>query len=137
MTQTFKVEPSNGETNIGFGHSLSISDELVVGGAPSKGENFSANGSAYLFKIIIADDVANKHKECISIFPNPTTGIVNINCNIDIQNIKITDISGKTILEKAINQFNGFIDLTSYSGNIFILNVQTKQEIQNSILIKE
>lgn len=69
----------------------------------------------------------------ISIFPNPTHGIIIVNTNERIENITVLDISGKVILETTKNE----IDLTNYEKGTYILKVTTKNGIFTKTIIKE
>ena len=71
----------------------------------------------------------------INIYPNPTTGIFNIETqgNFDVT---ITDISGKTILKT--QQFKNLtIDLSSFANGIYIISIQTDKSIYTTKVVKE
>ena len=74
----------------------------------------------------------------ISIYPNPTTGIINFNfTNKEIKNLKITNLTGKTIYEKSeIKQIEAF-DLSEFSTGIYIITIQSNNEIFTTKLIKK
>ena len=74
----------------------------------------------------------------ISIYPNPTNGIVNFEfANDNIQQIKISDLTGKTIIEKVNIQQNETIDLSSFESGIYIIKIQTDNEIFTTKIVKE
>ena len=62
----------------------------------------------------------------INIYPNPTNGIININCNEEINSVEIYDISGNLIL-KTSNSRN--IDFTQNSTGIYFINIITSENI--------
>ncbi len=74
-----------------------------------------------------------------SIYPNPTNGIVNINF-YKVQNfekVEISDITGKTIIIKRIIQQNETIDLSDFENGIYIISIQTDNEIFTRKIIKK
>ena len=72
------------------------------------------------------DDVLSE-TETISIYPNPTDGQLQINVtNSNINNIVVTDITGKVLVEAAVNSDLAEIDLSSYPKGIYLVNVVTE-----------
>jgi hypothetical protein len=61
-----------------------------------------------------------------NIYPNPTTGIIKIDAEFEIKNIKIFDILGKLIIETAEKE----IDLSSYSKGIYLVKIETQDKIK-------
>ena len=74
----------------------------------------------------------------ISIYPNPTSGIINLGIidNI-IHKISISDISGRLIIEKTEMQPNEKIDLSGLETGIYFLKIQTDTETIITKVIKE
>ncbi|MCF8429829.1 MAG: FG-GAP-like repeat-containing protein [Bacteroidia bacterium] len=62
----------------------------------------------------------------ISIYPNPTSGIVTISSNQTIVNIEVFDVTGKAVFSQQNNshQTNLEIDLSALSNGIYFINVQ-------------
>ncbi len=74
----------------------------------------------------------------ISIFPNPTNGIINFDfINNNIQQIAISDITGKIIIEKNNIQKNEMIDLSNFESGIYIIKIQANNEIFITKIVKE
>ena len=74
----------------------------------------------------------------ISIYPNPTNGIINFEfANNNIQQIIISDLTGKTIIEKVNIQQNEMIDLSNFVSGIYIISIQTDNEIFTTKIVKE
>ena len=74
----------------------------------------------------------------ISVFPNPTTGIVNIiSHNTKIESISVFDISGKTLQNNA--SFAGTtLDLSWLSNGIYFVKIQTPSEqVTHKIIIQK
>ena len=78
----------------------------------------------------------------INIYPNPTTGIVTIDftnfANFGKVEIKITDISGKTIKNFQNDSFSNFqIDITNQPPGIYFLKIETGNKISHYKIIKK
>ena len=74
----------------------------------------------------------------IKIYPNPTNEIINIAFpGNKIQKLTISDITGKEIIEKTGIQENEQIDLSGFESGIYIISIQTVNEIFSKIIIKD
>jgi len=92
----------------------------------------------------LASGIEDINSKLINIHPNPTTGKVTIDFSKvqnteKIQNITVTDISGKIVY---INQFKISdnklqVDLSSFEKGIYIISIQTNKEIFTSKIVKE
>ncbi len=74
----------------------------------------------------------------INVYPNPTNGIINFEfANNNVQQIIISDITGKMIIEKVDIQQNEIIDLSNFESGIYIIKIQTDNEIFTTKIVKE
>ena len=74
----------------------------------------------------------------ISIYPNPTNGIVNFDfTDNSTQKLSISDITGKQVIEKTEIKQNEQIDLSGFESGIYIISIQTDNEIFTTKIIKE
>ncbi len=87
------------------------------------------------YEISQINELENNHK--ISIYPNPTQDILQINCNISTPvDLKIIDIKGSIIssLLKAPGAETQLIDLSKFSQGVYfleiIINTNSKQVYQ-------
>ncbi|MCD6555576.1 MAG: T9SS type A sorting domain-containing protein [Bacteroidales bacterium] len=120
------------------GSSVSLSsDGLTVAiGAPLNDGNSIEAGHARVFKNLSAE-ISKISKKGISIYPIPTSGIIYINlANKNIQELMILDITGKQIIEKFHVQQNNEIDLSDFESGIYIISIQTDNEIFTSKIMK-
>ena len=87
------------------------------------------------------DDEPAQISECqefFKIYPNPTNGLINIEfADNEIQQIKISDLTGKTIIEKTNIQQNETIDLSSFASGIYIIKIRKNNEIFTTKIVKE
>ncbi len=71
-------------------------------------------------------------KTNIIIYPNPTTGIVNINTIEKIENINITDINGKLVYYQTNNSP---IDLSQNVKGIYFMNIISEKGVINKKIV--
>jgi len=65
----------------------------------------------------------------LSIYPNPTNGVVYIKVSDDtINSITVTNMTGKVLVEKAVNADQTDIDLSSYNKGIYLVKVVTAND---------
>lgn len=73
-----------------------------------------------------------------TVSPNPTTGKINLEfADNNIKQIRISDLTGKTIIEKSEIQQSQTIDLSSFESGIYIINIKTDKEIFTARIVKE
>ena len=68
----------------------------------------------------------------ISVFPNPSTGVIKINA-INIEKIEIKDLHGKLIytgIEKEI-------DLSTHAKGVYIINISAKEGVTTEKIVLE
>lgn len=62
----------------------------------------------------------------ISIYPNPTIDILNIEVSQkDIQFIRVSDLSGRMLIEQKVYQQRAAIDLTDFTKGIYLISIQS------------
>ncbi len=74
-------------------------------------------------------DDALSDVEKIEIYPNPTDGNLNISVsNGSIDNIVVTDFTGKELMNQTVNADQAEIDLSSYNKGIYLVKVVTEND---------
>ena len=61
----------------------------------------------------------------IKVYPNPTTGILNINSSSECRDIQIFDVSGRLMIRKETNGFQQFVSLSGLARGIYLLKLTT------------
>ncbi|MFZ4798039.1 MAG: kelch repeat-containing protein [Bacteroidia bacterium] len=74
----------------------------------------------------------NKEPNYLTIFPNPSTGMVNINTNETIEYINITDVNGKLVHHQTNNSP---IDLSQHAKGIYFVNITTEKGVINKKIV--
>jgi hypothetical protein len=82
----------------------------------------------------LVDATENFDNECV--YPNPTTGIININFSRELKNasLQVVNAEGKAVLiERAVNIPVGskLIDLSQYQNGLYFITIQTA-ELKNT-----
>jgi hypothetical protein len=88
---------------------------------------------------LITDMVSTKQPhDMIIIHPNPAKEIINIEFpeNIYIQKITLSDITGKTIIEKNKIQPHETIDLSTFNNGIYLIYIETNKGSYAEKIIK-
>lgn len=70
----------------------------------------------------LGNEEINSNTSDVTIYPNPTTGILNFNSKSDIQNIALFDLSGRKISEFNSAQIN----ISSLPKGIYLVKISTK-----------
>ncbi len=98
------------------------------------------NSSTCIFDIVVNEysNIINSTSNNFKIYPNPTKGMVKLkNINSNIENLTISDITGKVILTNINIKNDDMIDLNSLDSGIYILTIQTEKEnITTKIIIE-
>ncbi|WP_394759914.1 T9SS type A sorting domain-containing protein [Flavobacterium sp.] len=75
-----------------------------------------------------------------SAYPNPTSNTITISLNNNSDNIDsviVTDVLGKTVLTKMINDSSAKIDLSNMSKGIYLLKVKSREQEKVLKIVKE
>ncbi len=72
----------------------------------------------------ITDNSSNSE---IVIYPNPTSGYINVVAN-DIKEVSVMDIAGNTLIEQSVNSNNVSLDLSSFAKGMYLVKVVTAED---------
>jgi Secretion system C-terminal sorting domain/HYR domain len=123
--------------------------ETLSGETLSKGEthtitwtvtDMAGNAETCSFDVIVNTFVGVETilPKGISIYPNPTNGIIDINlAENNIYRISIMDMSGRKIIERISEAQNEKIDLSDYNNGLYIILIETDEKIFTSKIIME
>ncbi|HQA74692.1 T9SS type A sorting domain-containing protein [Flavobacterium sp.] len=73
----------------------------------------------------------------ISIYPNPSSSIINIKSNFNIKTIELYDVQGRLLQTNIINNSETTFDITSKSKGIYFLKIVSEKGIKVEKLVKE
>ncbi len=81
--------------------------------------------------------VENMKHNSVSIYPNPTNGIINVELsNNNTHQLTISDIMGKILVKRTTDEQNKTINLSNFESGIYIISIQTDKEIFKTKIIK-
>lgn len=92
------------------------------------------------FTVFSPTGISELENDNLSIYPNPTNGIINLefNTNTKIDKITITDLHGKLVYsDKNLIGSSTQIDLSDFSNGIYMLQTQSKSEVNLFKVIKQ
>lgn len=100
------------------------------------------SGSGYIDRIAINNEggvLSTKDdvkiiKNMLSIYPNPTSDILNIKTDSKISTVSVIDITGKKVNVKLEDNK---IDVRSLTAGIYLINIETKEGISTEKFIKK
>lgn len=102
-------------------------------------DNYS--GSAYIDRIAINNEASLSVKDdvkivknMLSIYPNPTTDIINIKTDTKINAVSVTDLTGRKINVKLDGDK---VDVRSLTAGTYLISVETKDGISTEKFIKK
>jgi Leucine-rich repeat (LRR) protein len=94
------------------------------------------------FKIVVTDKdetniEINSENHEISVYPNPTNGLVYINLDKITGNVKVTiyNLMGKCIYQQKVGIGESFLDLSDISKGTFFLKINSDKETYSKIII--
>jgi PKD repeat protein len=93
--------------------------------------------SSYISVQKVGVNNVEKNYTAISIFPNPTNGLVQIQSPINIQTILVFDITGKQLLQQEPNAQTDEINISNLPQGLYQIHVQTEMGVLVKKLIKE
>ncbi len=73
----------------------------------------------------------------ISVHPNPTSSIVNINCNNNIKSIQLYDVQGRLLQTQIVNNGTTSIDISDKSNGIYFAKIISEVGVKVEKIIKE
>ena len=73
----------------------------------------------------------------VTVYPNPTTGIVQImNSELRIKNLEVYDVYGKLLNVMSVNDHNAALDLTGYAKGTYFVRVATDKGVVTKRVVK-
>ena len=136
-TDSYTITTSDGNNYDWFGTSVSISGNNIIIGAPGDDDKDSGSGSIYIFRY--DNSLSDNNSLFINdylIYPNPTSGIVNIQLEgNNINQLTITDINGRVIISKEVNGNECSADLSNYNKGVYFITL--RNEKTTSKIIKQ
>jgi hypothetical protein len=94
----------------------------------------------YLVTVMAAKDanaIGAGAATTISVYPNPSNGIITIVANEAIVHVIVTDLTGKILNEVTANDTKLDVDLSAYASGAYVLRIATTSGVQMVKVVKE
>jgi hypothetical protein len=78
-----------------------------------------------------------KEKNWVKLFPNPTSDILNIECNNEINEISITDETGKLLKYSSVKNTTAAIDISNFPLGIYFIKIRSENTCGVRKFLKE
>lgn len=122
-----------------LGTTLPVGDnqELNVEFTPTDNLNyFNATATVYV-NVLLGSNAQINEQSFVSIYPNPTIGIVNLDFGGNkAQNIRITDVTGKLILEQSNPNLFETIDLSNQPSGLYFISFDVEGLAYSTRIVK-
>jgi uncharacterized repeat protein (TIGR01451 family) len=73
----------------------------------------------------------------ISIYPNPTKGTININCNNTIQSVQLYDVQGRVLETDIVNETSKVIDISNKAKGVYFFKILSDKGSKVEKIIKD
>jgi hypothetical protein len=73
----------------------------------------------------------------ISVYPNPTNGIVTVNCNNSIKSIELYDVQGRLLQTNLVNENQTSIDISNQAKGVYFLKIVSEKGIGVQKIVRE
>jgi len=87
--------------------------------------------------VVAATGIADMNGLEARVYPNPTYGMVQLDLNSYADELKVMDITGKTILRMVNPGKEEVIDLTGYNSGIYIINLKFGNDMKHFKVVKK
>lgn len=106
-------------------------------GADMQSEPFLLIGTYYgnqvMFTTSTATAISDSNASTVSIYPNPTSDVINLSSVDGIKAISINNLSGKTVWSGAASEFP--LNVSSFAKGIYLINVVTEGGVKTEKVI--
>ena len=89
-----------------------------------------SNGNAFAIQLMLGANTSVNETilENVTVYPNPSNGILNIKSSLDVLEVIVFDISGKTVHRTILNG-NSSIDLSELNKGSYIVELRNSTSI--------
>jgi hypothetical protein len=76
----------------------------------------------------------NELEESISLYPNPSNNVFNINSREIIQNIKVVDVLGKQVYNnKQVNELQTAVDVSNWAKGVYMITIEITSKTSRTL----
>ena len=136
--ETIGIVPAAGNSIALIQYEL-VDNERIESAAYYRLTEKDMNGELAEHGVLFVDCAKNQSNVSLDIFPNPTSGDLNLNVfvpNLGVGKVRILDMSGKTILIDETTSFSRGNNLISYDLNVVAGMYLVAVEVNGQVLVK-
>jgi len=93
------------------------------------------NNAVTTFETLSRGDFAAD--ESVKIYPNPSSGVVNISAATHVQSMELYDVQGRLLQSVIINDTAGALNISQRSQGIYFLKIRTDAGVKVEKIIKQ
>lgn len=87
--------------------------------------------------IILLNNVEDENGWNVSMYPNPTSGILNIHSELDNYSLQLIDLTGKVVVSKVNMSMTTQIDVSSLSSGIYLVKLNNgSNQLTKKVVVK-
>jgi hypothetical protein len=73
----------------------------------------------------------------VSIYPNPTKGLITIECNNTIKSVQLYDVQGRILQTNVVNESQASLDMSSQSKGIYFIKIISDNGMKVQKIVKD
>jgi hypothetical protein len=140
-TESQKIMSSDADLDDEFGVSLAIEGNKIIAGVTNNDDDGLNSGSIYFFQDTIISTEVNEINKInnIIIYPNPTTGQINLELgDLKDVSIKVHSIDGQLIYSKEnINEAVHVFDIREAAAGVYVVEVEAEEGKMHYKFVKQ
>jgi hypothetical protein len=117
---------------------MSFGGNAIVIGAPNEDAVSFDEGRVYVFQNSIVSGGASPDNTSMNYFPNPTSGMLRVNSDVEMLSFQILSIEGRVCHSGKVNSTHELkIDFPELTNGVYFLKIQTQQNERTFKFIKK
>ncbi len=132
-------DPGSGANNIIFTAALQSDEKVIIGGGFTTYNGADRYRAARIINNTVVGLPENNFENKISLYPNPTSGLLMISSDIELENatIKLWDTQGRLIFEKSnISGNQCAVDISKETNGVYFVGIIQDNNISRLKVIK-
>ena len=116
------------ETQYGLdltGWALIRANAISGDGTTIVGDGINPDGNQEAWRVVLSENMSSDEfsQNEIILYPNPTTGIINLQTKEKISSVSVYNLAGQKVSFNSLNQENTSIDISNLSSEIYFVEV--------------
>ncbi len=112
-------------------------DQVSVTGIGSSNRNAGVSSSSITPIRVLSETISGANEEEFSAYPNPASSDVTITSEDNINRLKVFSITGQMLVDRKINNSQTQLDVSSLESGIYMISIETDEEVMTKKFIKQ